>query len=846
MFSRLGKWCGRYRWAIIAAWVVVAALLTLLAPDINKVAVNDHRAFLPENVPSLQASQLLKAHFPERVSSNSAVAVVDVGPGRKATDKSSWEYLRQLTARFDSLAARGTLSRVVSPATADEQTAKALLSPDGQVAIVIVFFAKPVAGDEGNALVEEVESQLDGAPAEITAYLTGDAAVLAAYDHAARSSVDSTTWLTILLVVIILLLVYRSPISPLVPLFTISLAYLISRGVVALLGAHWLTISGYTNVFIIVVLFGAGTDYCLFLISRFREEMTVDHAAIAAVARTVGTVGETITSSAATVIVGLSTMAFAELGLYNASGPSVAIAVLIALVAGLTLTPALLAVLGEKAFWPRKARQFHEGRFWSWWSGRVTRHPVRVLVVVTIVLVPLAVYGQGLKRDFDMLADLSDSTPAVQGFRTLSTHLDAGSTSPLTILVHDSDGFDTPAGLAHLTRLEAQIAETLDVGHVTGFTSILAETDTLRVENQLNDMAQLVREGTKQLQAIDNNSSLPKQAVQEAAAGLMDLGTYLRQLALQYPEVIALDGFAECADALTAIAATADIDVPDYSVVLPELSRVATGLELLKDSFAARPDALMLPDTYLEQNQQLQALKEAYVSQDGSVARVSVTLTVGPYTNAAMDAVRQLRQITAQDSPSGMVDGTSAIMSDLREASGRDMTRALVSVMLGIMLVLIWLLRSFVAPIYLLATILLSYLSTLGIVRLVFGWFFNTPSITWWVPMFMFVMLVALGMDYNIFLMGRVKEEVDRMGSLAGIRRAMTRTGAIITSAGIIMAGTFSAMMSADILGLVQIGFAVTVGILLDTFVVRTALVPAIVVLLGRWSWWPRLHVRKG
>ena len=847
---------------------MVAALLTFLAPDINKVAVNDQRAFLPEEVPSLQASQLLKTHFPERMSGNSGVAVIDAGPGQEVTAASSWEYVRQLTARFDSLAADGVLSRVVSPATADEQTAKALISPDGQVAIVIVFFARPVAGDEGNALVAEVESQLSRTPAGVAAYLTGDAAVLAAYDHAARSSVDSTTWLTILLVVVILLLVYRSPVSPLVPLFTIGLAYLISRGVVALLGTHWLTISGYTNVFIIVVLFGAGTDYCLFLISRFREEMAVDHTALPAVTRTVGTVGETITSSAATVIVGLSTMAFAELGLYNASGPSVAIAVLIALMAGLTLTPALLAILGEKAFWPRKAREFREGRFWSWWSGWVTRHPVWVLVVVTAILVPLAVHGQGLKRDFDLVADLSDDTPAVQGFNTLATHLDAGSTSPLTILVRDPDGFGTPAGLAHLARVEAEIAKTANVGQVTGFVSILAESQTLLVERQLSDTARLVREGKEQLQTAGSGSaSLPKQAVQEAAAGLMDLGLYLRQLAVQYPEVIADPGFTECVEALTSIAAAAGIDAsaivsgsiapsaesaaggvgtahttvaPDPAAVLPELSRLADGLETLSGAFRERPDALMLPETYLTQNEGLQALKGGYISEDGSVARVSAVLRVGPYTDEAMDTVRQLRAVVAQDTMPGLVDGTSAIMSDLREASGRDMTRALVSVLLGILVVLVWLLRSLVAPIYLLATILLSYLSTLGIVRVVFGDLLHTPGITWWVPMFMFVMLVALGMDYNIFLMGRVKEEVGRLGNLPGIQRAVTRTGAIITSAGIIMAGTFSAMMSAEILGLVQIGFAVTVGILLDTFVVRTALVPAIAVLLGRWSWWPR------
>jgi RND superfamily putative drug exporter len=128
----------------------------------------------------------------------------------------------------------------------------------------------------------------------------------------------------------------------------------------------------------------------------------------------------------------------------------------------------------------------------------------------------------------------------------------------------------------------------------------------------------------------------------------------------------------------------------------------------------------------------------------------------------------------------------------------------------------------------------------MGVVRLLFVDLLGNAGIVWWVPMFMFVMLVALGMDYNIFLIGRVKEEVVGAGTRAGVRHALARTGGIITSAGIIMAGTFASMMSGSLLGLLQIGFAVAFGVLLDTFVVRTTLVPAITVLLGRWSWWPR------
>jgi RND superfamily putative drug exporter len=202
--------------------------------------------------------------------------------------------------------------------------------------------------------------------------------------------------------------------------------------------------------------------------------------------------------------------------------------------------------------------------------------------------------------------------------------------------------------------------------------------------------------------------------------------------------------------------------------------------------------------------------------------------------------VQAMRAAMSEAGFQGVVDGTTAVLLDLKDASNRDMTRAIVYVLSGVFVVLIILLRAVVAPIYLILTILLSYTATLGVVRIVFVDILGAAGIVWWVPLFMFVMLVALGMDYNIFLIGRVKEEVGPLGTRAGTRLALARTGGIITSAGIIMAGTFASMLSASILGLLQIGFAVAFGVLLDTFVVRTTLVPAIIVLLGRWSWWPR------
>lgn len=871
MFARLGSFATRFRWFIIAAWVIVAAALTLLAPNIDDVAVSDQRAFLPSTAPSLDANEVVSKYFPDRVAPASAVIVVDAGTSGNVEQGPAAETISALTAWLDSSEAPTAIDEVLSPATADPLTKASLLSEDKQVALLFVRFNAVGTEPATEAAIEAIGERLETLPGEVQAYMTGDGPILGAYGSNTQGSIDSTTWITIVLVIVILLVIYRSPISPIIPLLTIAIAYLISRGVVALLGAHALTISMYTNVFLIVVLFGAGTDYCLFLISRFREEMADTREPAVATKTTVRAVGETIASSAGTVIVGLATMTAAELGLYNTSGPSIAIGVAIALLAGLTLTPALLCILGDHAFWPRKARHIKEAGIWHAWAGKVTRRPIVALLVPVIVLVPLAVYGNGLARDFDLLGDLNKDNEARVGFDILAAHMGPGTMQPLNIVVLDPQGYDTPKGLTRAEELAATLTDLENVTLVRSFADSLSDPNTLMVADQLDVQAGAVRDGEAQLELLASRlpdllgsdpGSTALEQLTTAASGLTDIFGYLAQLSRGYPEVLQDPGYIGAIAGLTELAGIAQanglgsvsgsqtgdpagtLTPGEISAVLDEvlvrLSRIADGLESLRSSFDTRPDAVLLPDLYLKNNEGLRALRDAYISPDGTASRLQVVLGTGPYSPEALSTVETIRGTLAAEGYDGVVEGNSAVLLDLRDASNRDMTRAIVFVLSGIFVVLLLLLRALVAPIYLILTILLSYTATLGVVRLLFVDILGAAGIVWWVPMFMFVMLVALGMDYNIFLIGRVKEEVAASGTRSGTKLALARTGGIITSAGIIMAGTFASMMSASILGLLQIGFAVAFGVLLDTFVVRTTLVPAIVVLLRRWSWWPR------
>jgi len=236
-------------------------------------------------------------------------------------------------------------------------------------------------------------------------------------------------------------------------------------------------------------------------------------------------------------------------------------------------------------------------------------------------------------------------------------------------------------------------------------------------------------------------------------------------------------------------------------------------------------------------------LRSAYVSGDGTVARLYVTTVTNPYDTKSFDTVRQLRALLASPQNSAAftayVGGSTAEFADVQDTISADFLRVAAITIVGILLVLILLLRAFVAPLYLVVTVLLSYATSLSVSALILQHVFGQAGINYFIPLIVFVLLVALGSDYNIFLMSRVREESSTRDLRSGIRVASARTGTVITSAGLILAGTFGALVTSPLQLLFQAGLAVALGVLVDTFIVRSILVPAITAFIGEWAWWP-------
>jgi RND superfamily putative drug exporter len=274
------------------------------------------------------------------------------------------------------------------------------------------------------------------------------------------------------------------------------------------------------------------------------------------------------------------------------------------------------------------------------------------------------------------------------------------------------------------------------------------------------------------------------------------------------------------------------------------------GQELLEAGFPAGANA---PTTVLVSEEADLSAERAALTEAPGVAEVSprveegpagakleVTLDEDPYSTAGFDLIPDLRE-AAREAAGGevLVGGPTAEEHDLRESAARD-NRLIVPIALAVVfLILAALLRAITAPLVLIGTVILSYFAALGVGAFFFENVFDFPGMAPDLPLFAFVFLVALGIDYNIFLMARVREETLTHGTRDGTIRGLAVTGAVITSAGIVLAGTFSTLAVLPLVMLTQIGFTIAVGVLLDTFIVRSLLVPALVLDIGDRVWWP-------
>ena len=697
---------------LVLIWLVGGSMGGPTFGRIDEVATNDQSSFLPASAEATQVQERL-ADF---TGGDTIPAVVVItGEGELSTEQQA-----QINEAVTSL---GDIEGVgeISPA---------LLSEDAEAAQVFV----PIdTSGEVDATVEEIRTALtEDLPDGLDAWVTGPAGFTADLVKGFLGIDGLLLGVALGAVFIILVIVYRSPLLPILVLLTSVFALC-----VAILTVFWLAkadivvLNGQVQGILFILVIGAATDYALLYVARFREAIGSGLRRWDATVRAWKGAFEPIVASGGTVIAGLLCLLLSDLASNRALGPIASIGIAFSVLAALTFLPALLALVGRAAFWPFIPKagatdlpddltQPVKG-FWPRQARFVARHARPIWILSTVVLLAASVGVLQLKADGVPASDLVlGVSEARDGQEVLAEHFPGGSGSPVYVMV--------------------------DEGEVAGVVEVL-----------------------------------------EADAGVEDVAVV-----------------------------SADSPTGQASVALEDGAPVYTG---------QGPPGAAAP---------------APTVSDGDVLVVG-TLTDTADSVAAEETVRSLRAELTSSLGEGvaLVGGTTAVDVDTNDTSIRDRTVIIPTILVVILLILMLLLRSVLAPVLLILSVILSFGAALGVSALVFTHVFGFPGGDPAVPLYGFVFLVALGVDYNIFLMSRVREESLVHGTRPGILRGLVATGGVITSAGLVLAATFAALGVIPILFLAQLAFIVAFGVLLDTFLVRSLLVPAVSYDIGKAIWWP-------
>lgn len=673
---------GWHPWLVIAVWTVVAVALGF-GPRIQSVTSNDASKSLPASVESKRADALLQASFPD-AKGTPVIVVYSSDTALTPADKAAIEKGKTwLTSGAEPI-----------------NSARVEYSPDGKGALVFASLNGNPGEESFRASVDAIRTHFGDQVGGMQVRVTGPGGLITdVYQIFLNADVKLLIG-TVILVLILLLVIYRSPLLPFVPLITVGFGYWVASGLLAIgAKAFGATLSGQATSLMVILLFGAGTDYGLLLISRYREDLRGESHHRVALAAALDQTWEAIAASGMTVTLAVLTLAFATYGDYVAFAPVLGLGVFITLIAGLTLMPALLAVLGRRAFWPRVPHTGDETRHRTWGriAGVVAAAPRPAAAGVAVVLVVMALGVTLYSPRFSFTDDFLKNMPSKQGYALLEKHFPQGSLAPTTVL------FQAPSPPPDF---------------VTGMT----------------------------IGALSKSPGV----------------------ASAYPT------------------GTAD---------------------------------------------------------GGKLLSFQVIFKGDPYSAATLKQVQTLRdnarKLAAASKSTVLVGGPTAMQADTWKISNRDTVLVAAIALVVVAVILALLLRALVAPAYLLATNVLSYLAALGgtiiITEKLLGW----EHISYRIPLYMFIFLVALGSDYNIFITTRIRSEALANGLREGTVRAVTATGGVLTSAGLILAGTFLILLSQPVKDLVEISLGVAIGVLLDTFLVRTALVPGLTLAIGPRAGWP-------
>jgi RND superfamily putative drug exporter len=529
VYASLSRFIYRFRWFVIAAWLLITVAAMVGLPNLNTVVAHTKADFIPSDSPIVEATKLAKRINPKHPAQSTAIIAIHDTRGLTQAER---RYFHDTLKQIDKQRQNYGLTYVEDAADSGKSAASAFSSHDRTTEIALVGFTHGVASDGLKESLVRLHEMFAHPPTGAHVYFTGDAPIQQDEIEVSMAGVEKTAYVTIALVLVILLLVFRTPVAPLVTLIAVGMSYLITTGLVAWLAKYGLPVSNFTQTFLIAVLFGAGTDYSIIILNRYREELAKNRAAPeAALTQAVSAIGKTVLFSGLTVLTSFAVLYLARFGLYR-SGVGVAIGMGVLILVCFTFIPAFIGVLGHSLFWPRRftADNAHRpSRIWGWTGGLAVRRPWWTLAALLAVLTPVGLLFTD-QRTFDPMGDIPGA-PSTDGFRIVSNAFGPGQVMPLEIVLKSDRNLRTPQGLASIERISRALAASDGVKQVDSAT---------RPEGRTIEQFQLATQNDKAaygLNRVGSGLDTLSQRLDKAASGVRQSATGSQRLVVGSSQV---------------------------------------------------------------------------------------------------------------------------------------------------------------------------------------------------------------------------------------------------------------------------------------------------------------------
>lgn len=858
----------KFKWPITVLMLIAAVLSFIVSPNLTQLATEKGDVQLPDNMPSEQARQYLEAHDQD-LEMMSIVLEFDNSP---------MEYQEDIEAYIEKLDGLDYTENVINPFTFNEDMQEKFINADTGVIMIPMEYTGEAPEILNNADNIESLNETDG---EIS--ITSNEMIQRTLEEDAMNGVRTTEIFTVAIIVIVLLVMFRSIVTPVIPLIVVGISYLLGQSFVGWF-VEWFgfPVSPQTQSFLIVILFGIGTDYVILLLNRFKEELE-HHDKVQAVINTFHTAGKTVFISGISGAILFGVLYFANFEIYR-SAVGVAVGIVALLLSLFTVLPTLMAVLGKYIFWPSKQTSGSgESKIWTPLGMLSLKYPTRVIFSVVIVLGAL-IYFYDDSVHYDSLAELDDSYSAVHAVNVISDSFDAGSTFPVEVIFTNGEDLLTEESLSRLESVADSVQKLDGVSEVQTLTRPVgdkmdeltvsyqlgeANSGLTEIQDGLTEMSTGLSDINEQLTSADTASgdlTELENGVNQLSEGISGVNQYLSatgdaagaaqqlQQLSQGAEQLS-QGVSEANSQMQTMSSEAAAQMQQLAAGLDEMSTGIDGINegllgigdlmtSFEDNEAVDRTGINVPAAMLE-NSDFEAAIDQYSFSDGEAVKMNVVLAVDPYSNEAIEVLDQVEEtvnneLTRLDRPDteAYFSGVTSMNRDLDTVTSEDYTNVVILFIVTLFVILTVLFRSLVLPIMMIGSIFITYFASMTISQWILS-MFGIEQLNWAVPFFSLIIFVALGIDYSIFIIDRFREEVKYRSIRDAIETSIRKMGTVVITAVIILTGTFAALYPSGIAILVQVTSLIIFALLFYAFIVLPLLVPAMIVTMKRGNWWP-------